>query len=366
MGISHPLRQRSSGRRIALAVAAAAIGVLATVLPAHAQVPNPDVFINQVLAYRNLNETGDLFFLIRYELPIVTPAGADAWCAELEKTDGCSLTPPVPEAPWSLDVGTVTLTAYTAFTTVPVVAQATGAPRIDHSLGGIYFTPGHGIEWDTENGGSDVQVCVDPSVTLYVPATAACAPPSWQAGATTTAARAQLETDILGVVLNIQIERLYQFGVLVNSKNLLTSEGGKLATEALGFMDSLVPNAFQTSTGSTVNAGYTPVAGDSALQQALDAAAAGSGVLDSLDVVASAWFGMNGSTLATFAYMLFGVALSGYMWTQTKSKELTSMAFLAPFTFGMFHRAPTIAVMFTLVAVMVPLTVAWIVRKLPN
>ena len=343
------------------------LSVLAAVAPVHAQAgPNPDAFINQVLAYRNLNETGDLFFLIRYELPIVTPAGADAWCAELEDTAGCSLSPPVPEAPWSLDVGTVTLTAYTAFTTVPVVAQATGVPRIDHSLGGSYFTPGHGIEWDTENGGSDVQVCVDPSVTFYSPATPDCSAPSWQAGDTVVAARSQLEADILGVMLNVQIERLYQFGVLVNNNNLLTTLGAALAGEALGFMDSLVPNAFQTSTAPAISAGYTPVAGDSALQQALDADAASSDVIASIDVIASAWFGMDGSMLATFAYVAFGVALSGYMWTQTKNKELTSMAFLGPLTFGMFHRAPTIAVMFTLIALMVPLTVAWIVRKLPN
>lgn len=340
---------------------------MANALSLYAQAgPSPAVFINQVNAYRNLNETGDLFFLIRYELPLVTPAGGAAWCAQLVNTDGCSLTPPVPVAPFSLRVGTVQLTAYTSFSTAPVVANAVNVPRIDHALGGIYFSPGHGIDWDTENGGSDVQICVDPSVTLYTPATPDCSAPSWQAGATAVAARSQLESDIGGIMLNVQIERLYQSGVLVNNKGLITSGGAVLALEALGIMDSLVPNAFQTSTNTTLTAGYTPVAGDSALQSALDADAASSGVLDSVDVVALAWFGMNGSTLATFAYAVLGIALSGYMWTRTKNKELTSMAFLAPLTFGMFHRAPTIAVMFTLIALMVPLTVAWIVRKLPN
>lgn len=328
---------------------------------------SPDVEISEAQAYRSLNEPGDLFILIRYELPL-GDGGAGTWCVLLNNDDGCGDTPPAPSEPTSLPQGLVFLSFLTSGFDGDLEARVQ-PPRIDHALGGLYFGPGHGFTWED----ADIRICVESSDTAFAPRAKVCMPPSWIAGdgpldptPGTTAARDALATNLRQMMLNVQAERLFPLGSLVSSAGKITTAGRIFATEAFPIMDRVIPDAFQTGSSQIITGDYTPVTADSALQVAVDAVGQTSGVAADMDIVAQAYFGIDGSTLTILAALAVAFVSGGFVFVATKNPVLASFGFMVPLLVGTWLRAPTIAVIFTIIAILIVPTAAMFVRKTPQ
>ena len=324
---------------------------------------SPEVEIYEAHAYRSLYESGDLLIVVRYELPLETDAGGDAWCAELEDEDGCSVDPPAPTAPASLPRGHAQILLYSGWTgSTGDLEDLVDVPRIDHALGGIYFEPGHGLTWED----TATRICIQASESFFDPALSACMQPRWEAGTAagdTAAAREALGDDLRQVLLNLELERLYPRGTLVTGAGDITVAGRVFANEAFPIMDRVIPEAFQAAQERILTAGYTPTAGDSALQASISATATVVPMTEHIDIVARTQVGVSGNTLAMFVTLLIGAAFGAIVYRSTEKGVLASYAFFFPMIVGLFFRAPTIAVFMALFAILLVPTASWLLRK---
>ena len=152
-----------------------------------------DVFIYEAYAFRSILEDDDLFIVFRYELPIsIADATTDAWCLELNDSDGCDATPARPTNPTSLLAGSAIVTIYSdGYGGTPV--ELINLKRVDHAIWGLYVDAGHSISWD--NG--QTEVCIEASTSLYTSPTHECAFPAWASAANVQ----QDQLDALEVVM---------------------------------------------------------------------------------------------------------------------------------------------------------------------
>lgn len=273
--------RRPLRRMLGIAIGAlSAAAITAGVIYAAASPPVGDDLT--AIGYQNVVESGDLYFLIRYQLPVQTvPFGTpvttpEAWCAELLNQDGCSGTTSQPTDATSLRDGAVNATLYSDAALTIVEAQSS-VVRIGHSLAGIYVSPGHGLTF----GDANYRICIDPSTNLYSPVTSECTSISWNGAASTQAAqRTQLGTDLIVQLQALELLR----GIGTNQyviNNKITTGGKILAIEALSIMDRIIPEFFQVAAISAIGTVYpTTVPGSLPAQQTVTANA----VLTGLDV----------------------------------------------------------------------------------
>ena len=325
----------------------------------------PTVTLNEIQAYQNVVATGDILFLFRYELELLTPAGAVAWCDELTDTDGCSDTPSNPTAPTSLSTGLAELRFYTDAALTDLRLQ-TDVPRIDHALGGLYAGTGHGLAFDS----GTARACVESSATFFTVQSTACSPILWRGAADLAATEILLGADMVQLVLNLQDARELAAGELVSGTGLITTAAGEsgqlFALEAFAIADRIVPAVFQTS-GSLVLPGHTVPTGRTALQQSLDTQTSGGTVDLALAAVGQEFFGASGRQLAILGVLTGMLFLGGFVSYATKGDPAwTIIAAWVPVVLGSWFAAPTIAVIFTAMSVMAMLAVLWVARKVPT
>jgi hypothetical protein len=260
------------------------------------------------IGYQNVVDSGDLFFLIRYDLPEQTVAFGtpvttpEAWCAELLNQDGCIGTSSQPTDPTSLRDSAVFATLYSD-AGATIVEEQSAVTRIGHALGGVYVSPGSTLTF----GDTDYRICIDPSTIIYSPATPRCTAIAWNgAAATIEAQRAQLGADL---VVQLQALELLR-GVGTNQyviNNKITTGGKILALDALAIIDRIIPEFFQIGAITAIGTIYpTTIVGSLPLQQTVTANAAATG----LDVS----FQNAGQTLmgnGTVWTALVSLALSG-------------------------------------------------------
>ncbi len=357
---------RGSTRRAFLIGLIVAVGCFLVTPESARAAASPTIFISEAYAYRSLNTPGDLVFIIRGELPLGSTS-TPAWCAELTDTDGCELTPPTPVAPTSLPLGLASVIMYTAWDGVAgVLEEMVQVPRVGHLLGGLYFGPGHGFTWEDPN----IVVCLNSSAVAFAPHAQACTPPNWDGGTVAgpvSTAQDALETRIVQVVLNLQETKLLAQGSLVTQAGKVTIAGRVYALEAFPLMDRLIPAAFQAATAqSVISDDYVPVTADSLLQLKLDAESATSTFVLAMDTVAFAFFGIDGTTLTVLAMLGIAALAAGIVFTGTKNPVLSSFAFFSLLIMGTWVRAPTVAVVFTLIAILIIPTMAYFLRKVPE
>ena len=358
------LDRRRSGWRQKLALLGAALfGFLASTTPAYAAA-SPDLEIYEVFAYRSLNTASDLVFIVRGELPLGSTS-TPAWCAQLTDTEGCELVPVAPTAPTSLPSGLASVTMYSAWDgATGDLEEKVQVPRVDHLLGGLYFGPGHGFAWEDPA----IVVCLESSAIAFTPDALACIHPQWEAGTAAgpvSTAQTALKTNIVQMMLNLQYEKLLPQGSLVTQAGKITVTGRIYALEAFPLMDRLIPDVFQAATAQSVlTDDYVPVTADSLLQIQIDADSATSTFVTAMDNLAAAQFGVSGTTLTVLAVLGVGALAAGIVYTGSKSSVLSSFAFFSILIMGTWVRAPTVAVVFTILAILILPTVAYFLTQL--
>jgi len=246
--------------------------------PAHAThvIPAPELEMNQASCYRQLVQTGDIFCLTRFELPTFEtttppPGSPEAWCALLNNVAGCTDDPVEPTEPTSLIQNLAFTTMYDNCTpsceSADLVQQLL-VPRIDHGLGGVYLTPGHGITF----GDTDVSVCVESSRTHFTTFEQDCLPVSWNADDNTEEAqRRRFGIDLLIMMLALERDRLEPLNTFIRN-NQITAEGTVFALEALSIADQIT-DVFVTSATPLFTSSFATPTGPLPLQTNIDATA---------------------------------------------------------------------------------------------
>lgn len=336
-------------RRLALAIIFAVLAVTTVQQTADATGgPAPTLSTNQANCYRNIIESGDLYCLMRYELPTFTtatppPVSAEAWCAELVDKDGCTSDPVEPTNETSLITSAAFVTLYQncgVDCSTGTLESQVRAPRINHALGGAYLAPGHAVTW----GDVTVNGCVESSTTLFTTPQRSCVPVTWNVAATDQDSQlAQLGSDLIGNLVSVQSNRnLALFSYVSN--NLITSAGRVLSVEALSVMDQLIPSRFQAAITSSQDTAFATPTGSLALQTSLDASAAAKDLPGAFDSLGTTVLGISGGAFATIFFLGLGIAV--FIWMNRKTKEfvIPSAGFVTVATVGMYVRGPTISV----------------------
>ena len=362
------LRLRGS-RACALAI------VLATGLVAlsvtHVQAaPAPTVAVAELRAYRNVVQTGDLFFLVRYELslqltafptPVTTP---EAWCQYLRTQTGCTGSAASPTDPTSLQPNYALASLYSSCNTdcsTGTLEQQEQPPRVGHGLAGFYVSPGHTLTW----GSTAMRGCIEASSAVFAPSARSCTSVNWNTAASTASAQlTQLGGDLRTVLRTLEPLRAVPRNTYV-SNNLVTTAGRVLAYEALPGLERLIPTYFQAASQAAGPGFATPnPATPLALQQRLDATATATAFGATLGATGSALLGVSGGAFATILFFALGGVAAGFMFKLTQQPVLAVLAFIAPPLVGMFVRGPSVSAVLVGVAALALPAVFFVVKKM--
>jgi hypothetical protein len=347
-GVLHGISRR--GLILVLLLLASAVSTL----PAHAAAA-PAVSGFEVQAYRNVDSTGDLFFLLRYELPL------SGWCAELTDTDGCSSTPKAPTDPFSLPAGAAQVTTYNGS---PLTQQtASQAPRIDHGLGGAYFSAGHGITW----ADATMVVCIESSDTLYTPATSDCITPTWVGGDSVAETLPLLGGGVITMLRNIESALLEPAGTLVSGSARVTAAGRAYVIDAQPGLDRIIPDFMQAAAVSQgVTLSFTPTPGDTPLQTALNSSASSRGITADLEGVAQGYFGMDGTELAAITFLLFGAIAGLWAVTATGQPLYGVLIMFTTILAGVYVDGPSVSALLAVLAVPVVFGSFYVIKRVSD
>lgn len=284
--------------------------MLALSSPAQAQTA-PTLAISEAHAFRNIVQTGDLFILVRYELPIsVTGGMSDAWCAYLEDQTGCDASPALPEAPDTLLDQTASVTFYTDCIGTNCSAAvgreyADQLPRIDHALAGVYFAAGHELTWNTATYG----VCIESNAVTFATNEQECLNPQWNAASSDTASqRAELEEQIVVTLRTLETTRNDPELSIVNGSNLITENGRVFALEALGVMAVIIPDVFQAAS-RVVATPFATASSGSSLQAQLDSDNAE--FVSDWNTIGLQYFGQPGRNVTFTITLIIGFLIAG-------------------------------------------------------
>lgn len=323
------------------------------------------------IGYQNIVDQGDMFFLIRYQLPEQTdPFGTpittpQAWCGELLVQDGCVGSSANPSDPTSLRDSSVFATLYTD-AAATVVAEQSAVTRIGHSLAGVYVFPGHTLTF----GDSSYRVCIEPSSVIYSPATRECTSIAWNgAGSGQAVQRAQLGSDLVVQLQALELLRgVGENQYVINSK--ITTGGKILANEALSVMDRIIPEFFQVAAISAIGTIYpTTASGNLPLQQTITANAASTGLDVSFNDAGEELLG-NGTiwTALVSVTLSGGVAFLVMKITEQAgavSNVLTVITFLTMQATGLWILWPTVSV-YMVTVFLLSIVASWfILRRSP-
>lgn len=315
---------------------------LAALLPARADAA-PATFVNGATAFRNLGTSdngGDLFVLVRGELPLETDAGGAAWCAQLTDTTGCELDPPTPAAPESLEYGMAFVRLYTG----SAISDEERPPRVGHFLAGLYLGSGHGITW----GDATAEVCLEADNPPFNPPASTCFAVLWNSAASDQSSqRAELGEVLRTELRNLENALALQVNTLVSNRSLITTEGQVYTRELPLAVERILPAIFTTGSTKLLPDDVTPAAGDPPLQTELDGDVEATQVREDLVAIGREYLGTRGYWYATFAVLGIGFAAAAIMGAITHRTELSVAAFFIPPIVGAMFRLPPIQYVLT-------------------
>lgn len=310
--------------------------------------PAPTLNTNNANCYRNIIETGDLYCLIRYELPTYTtasppPGSPEAWCAELVDKDGCIADPVEPTNETSLPSDAAYVTLYQncgADCSTGTLELQTRVPRINHSIGGAYLSAGHAVTW----GDTTVNGCVESSASLYTVQSRSCLPVVWNAAATDVdSQRTQLGSDLVADLRSLEANRSLGLNSYVTN-NLITTGGRILSVEALSIMDQIIPERFQAASDKTIATAYATPSSVVALQDTLDTDAALTNLPTAFVNIGALLGGISGGAMATIFFIGIGGVVFWWLFQQTSEYVIPSAGFVTVAMIGIFVRGPSVSV----------------------
>jgi len=333
--------------------------------------PAPDVFTNSANCFRNIIQSGDLYCLVRYELPTFTtatppPATPEAWCKELVNTDGCIADPVEPTQETSLVTNAAFITLYKDCGAPPTncstgdIQSQVRMPRINHSIGGVYISDASTITW----GDTTVNACVESSDLLFSVQSSDCLTVAWNtAEDNQTDQRDQLGRTLLDELRAVETNRNLPFNSYV-ANSYLSTGARVLALEALSVMDQIIPAYFQAASETALIVPYATPVGSLALQVSIDATAAATDIpaafVDLGDTVA----GVSGGAMATVFFGILASLFFFWVYSRTGDYVLPAAGFITVGMIGIWTRGPTVSVVAVAAVVMSMIAAMFILRKI--
>jgi len=326
--------------------------------------------VNEARAFRNIIADGDIFILLGYELPTsIVDATSDAWCFYLFNQAGCDGTPAVPEFADGLLPNIV---AVTVFSECIGTQCANGlleffgrTPRIDHALAGAYFEAGNEIVWADPN----TAICISTiDASVFSPEVRECILPTWNTAETDQASqRAEMAERVPLLLRNIENLRSDPINSIVNGENQITTNGRVFATEALGTMPLVIPEAFQAASAGVSSAFATPT-GEGALQAQLDQD--NLAFVDDWDTIGQFYWGLPGRNVTFILIALLAlVAGGGLIWAGERSGNraaanvAAAVLAITVLAWGMRASGVPVVAFFTFVFVLSLPMAWWVVGK---
>jgi len=205
--------------------------------------------IVSVQAFENIVNYGDRFYLVYYDLDLLT------WCNNtvLANDDGCSDNPPYPKFPETVP-GNLTLNLKDGS---GQIKQTSFIRRIGDSLGVVYIGAGNTIPFDDANykltletistGSKGWTMTPIESSIFYVTTP----------NNSITESRNELRNYILQNVYNIEQNADLQTGTLISNSGVITAEGQKITEIAFPGLFKIIDNLYSLS-GVDVFEEFTP------------------------------------------------------------------------------------------------------------
>ena len=334
----------------------------------------PTLTADEATCFQGIIDEGDLFCLLRYELPVELspvpgspPAAPEAWCAELTSAqDGCTADPVVPDDNSALIFDTAFVALYSNTNYLlpggPVLEYEERVPRIGYGLGGIYLSPGNAVTW----GDSTTEACVQSSSTLYTSQSQSCIPVLWNvAAADQQSQRDQLGLDLVAALRAIEALESKPVDTYVTN-NRVTAEGRYLAVEAFSNITSVIPGTFQAGAVPSISTSFATPTAPLALQDQLDTAAGSSDLPTAFGNLGTILGGWSAGAMGTILFIFFGLAVFVYVQRYTQEFVMPTAALMTVLMVGVYVRAPSISAMAVLGVILAFTGGMFVLRKMPQ
>lgn len=337
--------------------------------PVFAAHTNPNLNLNQALAFRHVVETDDLLVLIWYELPKAewrTPAAGMAGahmvvtsCLAADQTAIKDTSDWANDCWTSLNEAIVVQTLWDGAGGTSNLKSLRALPRVGHGLSAVYLKAGHGLTWNT----TTFQTCIEGSASTWTTVPRTCLNLNWQDSASLTATPAVIEPWLVQLMLNLQQSNALPKNTFVSGAKI-TQTGTIFPREAFPVIMSIVPGAFFVGIAQAFQ-DFSPSTA-TPLSSSISTEAQASTVWKSVNSVRAEYLGVSVRTFGAIGFMLAALAVAiGAMMTMGNP---AMAAFLGAMVVavGVFMDLVPLAAVFVALAVMVVLGGAWLFRRVPG
>ena len=352
----------------------------------------PQMVIKEALGFANVTnhksgvQPNDFFILVRYELMIGTDPNTE-WCLSpeyLENDNGCELTNPNPEFPFSLKEGRVYL-QYEECTAGPsptctgngtMHLQNTKIPRIGKGLMGIYGEAPAASSFGFNANLVPGKVCLKYNTDYFD----AAANGSWlcqqvqNINSLSTPGGNVLAAEISGsegILYNLETDLGLPENTLVTTQGLVSTVGEIYLQEALPGIKRIAVDVFGASVFEigfeTPNNSAGAVGVDSAFQNKIIANATAKGTTNDLEVISAQYLGFDsGSYAATIIFIILGLFAGGAVFVATQNGFFSLSALIMMVLPGLYIQGVSVAFLFTAISIGIVFGSWYWIRRSPE
>ena len=334
----------------------------------HGGTTAPSVHVRETKCFRSINDLGDMYCMMRYELPVkVTPdptpvAAAEAWCTELHDRAGCTDDPVNPTFPKSIEEQHVFINYYNNCTllgdcTVGDILGSVSVPRVGASIGGVYLGTGHGVT----HGDLTTFGCVESSTLIYVTPSEDCQQVTWSFGANDIETqRNELGSYFIQQLLALERAQNQGLNYYVQN-NLITDVGKTISLEALNIADRLMGDFFRAAATESEAIEHATATALTDLQIEIQLTATSSAAI--WTTIGSHVGGDPKTTGGWLVFMTFAIAGFWGTWTITREFIFPTLVFSSVFWFGVTQDAIPFSVIAVYTLIMAVLAVVFGLQK---
>ena len=293
-------------------------------------------------AFRNVVQSGDLLYIMRYELPVAQwdpPTGPGAFAALTELYSDSSET---------------------------ILLGRRVTPVTGDGLTGIYLAPGHGLTWNS----ATIEFCItgDP-ITFGATTLQVCTIPVYNDGSTLSATSTVLGSVLLTMMSNLE-QAADKTPTTYVSGGFITTEGVPFAQYAFQPITSVAPQVFFGALNRFNESAYTPVAKGSFVTTT-ETAAESSTFFQNLKAVAAENISIKGNALGFMGIFVVAIGTGAFTMVMTRSSEhavpfAASAIFIIFFAIAVPLKFVSMEVMFTVLALITLVALFWITKRAPS
>lgn len=246
--------------------------------------------IYEANAFRNVALSGDLLYILRYELPT---------------------------AEWNAPTGPGAFAAFSEIYSDSTEATLHGrrvTPNTGDGLTGLYFAPGHRLTWNS----STIEFCITGNpVTFGATVLQRCVIPVYNDGSTLSVTSTVLGTALLSMMTNLEQDAAQVPGTYV-ANGFITTDGAVFPIRAFQPITTVAPQVFFGAVGRFNQSQYTPVA-QGAFSSTTSSNARSSTLWQRIETVAAENLSIKGNALGAITMLIVTIGTMAVSMVLTKS-----------------------------------------------